>query len=318
MDELIYVIAGKEESLVNAHCRELLDKLLEPPQRTTGLFDAEAASVQASEILDELRTSPFLTDKRVVLVKDADKFISANRPPLEKYFDNPCPTGRLIFTVRTWDARTILAKKLAKAGKLIKVTPPKRKELPPRLIKYASEAHDKKLGREAALLLIELTGDELPRLYSEIDKLVLFADTDKAITTKHIESLIGHNRLFNAFTVIDAVIAGNIAVALERLRGMFAQDKSAGFTVVGAFAYHFRKMFNAKAMLEKGARTFEVARKCNIWSQQDQFFAQLRRISLKQIGGHIKQLAETDYAIKSGKTKPHIAMEQFVLKLSTR
>ncbi len=52
MDELIYVIAGKEESLVNAHCRELLDKLLEPSQRTTGLFDAEAASVSASEVLD--------------------------------------------------------------------------------------------------------------------------------------------------------------------------------------------------------------------------------------------------------------------------
>jgi DNA polymerase-3 subunit delta len=318
MDELIYVIAGKEESLVNVHCRELLDKLLEPSQRTTGLFDAEASSVSASEVLDELRTSPFLTDKRVVLVKDADKFISANRPPLEKYFNNPCSTGRLIFTVRTWDARTILAKKLAKAGKLIKVTPPKRSELPPRLIKYASEAHDKKISRDAASLLIELTGDELPRLYSEIDKLALFADTEKAITAKHIESLIGHNRLFNAFTVIDAVTAGNIAVALERLRGMFAQDKSAGFSVVGAFAYHFRKMFNAKAMLEKGARTVEVARRCNIWSQQDKFFAQLRRINLKQIGGHIKQLAETDYAIKTGQTKPHIAMEQFVLKLSTR
>jgi DNA polymerase-3 subunit delta len=316
MDELIYVIAGREESLVNAHCHKLLDKLLEPSQRTTGLFDAEAASIPASEVLDELRTAPFLTDKRVVLVKDADKFISANRPTLEKYFDNPCSTGRLIFTVRTWDARTILAKKLAKAGKLIKVVPPKRGELPHRLIKYASEAHDKKLARDAATLLIELTGDELPRLYSEIDKLALFADAEKAITAKHIESLIGHNRLFDAFTVIDAVIAGNVAVALERLRGMFAQDKSAGFSVVGAFAYHFRKMFNAKAMLEKGVRTGEVARRCNIWSQQDKFFAQLRQITLKQIGGHLQQLAETDYAIKTGRTKPHIAMEQFILRLS--
>ena len=81
MDKLIpmaqvYVIAGKEESLVNARCRELLDELLEPSQRTTGLFDAEAASVLISEVLDELRTTPFLTDKRVVLVKGADKFIS--------------------------------------------------------------------------------------------------------------------------------------------------------------------------------------------------------------------------------------------------
>ncbi len=315
MGELIYVIAGKEESLVNAHCQQLLDKLMEPSQRATGLFEADASSAQASEVLDELRTSPFLTDKRVVLVKDADKFISANRPPLEKYFDNPCSTGRLIFTVRTWDARTILAKKLAKAGKLIKVTQPKRSELPHRLIKYASEAHDKRLAQEAAVLLIELTGDELPRLYSEIDKLALFADTEKVITTRHIESLIGHNRLFNAFAVIDAVIAGNVAVAVERLRGMFAQDKSTEFSVIGAFAYHFRRMFNAKVLLEKGVRQKEITDRFRLWSYKDKFFTQLKEMSLKQIGGCLQRLAETDYAIKTGQTKPPVAMEQFVLNL---
>jgi DNA polymerase-3 subunit delta len=316
MDELIYVIAGKEDSLVNAHCRELLDKLLEPSQRVTGLFDAEAATVPVSEVLDELRTAPFLTDKRVVLVKDADGFISANRPPLEKYFDNPCSTGRLIFTVKTWDARTILAKKLTKAGKLIKVTQPKRWELPQRLIKYAGDAHDKKLAQDTAGLLIELTGDELPRLYSEIDKLALFADTEKVITPKHIESLIGHNRLFNAFAVIDAIIAGNVATAVERLRGMFAQDKSAEYTVVGAFAYHFRRMFNAKVMLKKGVRQKDITDKFRLWSHKDKFFAQLRQMSFKQIGEYLQRLAETDYAIKTGRTKAPIAMEQFVLRLT--
>ena len=318
MDELIYVIAGKEDSLVNAHCSKLLDKLLEPSERVTGLFDAEAASVPASEVLDELRTAPFLTDKRVVLIKGADKFISENREVLEKYFDNPCFSGRLIFTVRTWDARTKLAKKLSKAGKLINVTQPKRSELPQRLIKYANDAYDKKLNRDSAGLLTELAGDELPRLYSEIDKLALFADTEKVITSKHIESLIGHNRLFNAFEVIDAVIEGKPSIAVERLRGMFAQDKSTEYSVVGAFAYHFRRMFNAKVMLDKGVRTFEIVKRCNIWSQQDRLFAQLKSMSLKQIGDCLQQLAQTDYSIKTGRTKAPVAMEQFVLKLSTR
>ncbi len=317
MDELIYVIAGKDDSLVNAHCSRLLDKLLEPSQRATGLFDAEAATVMVSEVLDELRTSPFLTDKRVVLVKGADKFISENRELLEKYFDNPCCSGRLIFTVRTWDARTKLAKKLPLVGKLINVTQPNRRELPHRLIKYASEAHDKRLAQDAARLLIELAGDELPRLYSEIDKLAVFTDTEKVITPKHIESLIGHNRLFNAFTVIDAVIAGNIGMALERLRGMFAQDKSAEFSVVGAFAYHFRRMFNAKVLLDKGVSAKEIADRFRLWSHKDKFFAGLQKISLKQIGGYLQELARTDYAIKSGRTKAPVAMEQFVLRLST-
>ncbi len=53
--ELIYVIAGKDDSLVGSRCQELLNELLEPSQRTTGFFDAEADSVSIQEVLDELK-----------------------------------------------------------------------------------------------------------------------------------------------------------------------------------------------------------------------------------------------------------------------
>ena len=314
--ELIYVIAGKEDSLVGAQCSELLDKLLEPSQRATGLFNTEASSVTASDVLDELRTAPFLTDKRVVLIRQADDFVSKNRLLLEKYFDQPCPTGRLVLTVRNWDSRTKLAKKLPKIGKLISITEPKRRELPQRLMGYAHDAYDKRLSRDAAELLVELTGDELTRLYSEVDKLALFADAEKVITVQHIESLVGHNRLFNAFSVIDAMIVGNAGIAVERLRGMFADDRSAEYTVVGAFAFHFRRLFNAKVLLEKGIRRGEIEKRLRIWGNKDGFFAQLRRMSLRQIGTYLQHLAETDYAIKTGRTKAKVAMEQFVLQLA--
>jgi DNA polymerase-3 subunit delta len=315
-NELIYVIAGKDESLVGARCRELLDGLLEPSQRATGFLDAEAGSIPASEVLDELRTAPFLTDKRVVLVRNADAFVTYNRPLLEKYFDKPCPTGRLILVTRTWDARTKLAKKLPNVGKLVKVAQPSRRELPQRLIAYAKDAYDKKLGLPTATLLIELTGDELTRLYSEIDKLALFADAEKVITQRHVESLIGHNRLFNAFAVIEAVVAGNAGQAVERLRGMFAKDKSTEYTVVGAFAFHFRRMFNAKVLLDKGTRRREIENRLRIWGNQDGFFAQVRQMSLEQIGRYIRQLAETDYEIKTGRAKAPVAMEQLVLRMA--
>lgn len=314
--ELIYVIAGKEQSLVGAQCGKLLDNLLEPSQRTTGLFDADAGSVTAAEVLDDLRTLPFLTDKRVVLIRDADDFVSDHRSLLEKYFDNPCPTGRLILVVKTWNKSTKLAKKLPKVGKLISVAQPSRKELPRRIIDYANDAHGKKITYGTAQLLIELTGDDLTRLYSEVDKLALYADADKTIAPKHIEALIGHNRLFSAFAVIDAVIAGNPALAVERLRGMFAQDKSAEYTVVGAFAFHFRRMFNARVLLDRRTPRRQIETRLRIWGDTDGFFARLGQTSLKQIGQYLQQLAETDYAIKTGHTNAKVAMEQLVLRLS--
>ena len=314
--ELIYVIAGKEDSLVGIECEKLLDQLLEPQQRATGLFNADPAEVSAAHVLDELRTLPFLTKRRVVLVKGADEIVSENRQLLERYFDNPCPTGTLVLTVTSWPARTKLAKKLSKVGKLISVTQPKAWQLLFRLTEYANDAHDKNLTKDAAELLIELTGDSLPRLYSEVDKLALFAHSEKVITARHIELLIGHNRLFNAFAVIEAMTGGDVAEAVGRLRSMFAEDRTAEYKVVGAFAFHLRRMFNAKALLEKGMRPAEVAKELRIWGTRDSFFAHLRKISLKQVGENLKNLAATDYAIKTGQAKAKVAMEQLVLKLT--
>ncbi len=314
--ELIYVIVGKEKCLVDAECEKLVASELPAEQRTTGLFNADAAEVSASEVMDELRTLPFLTEKRVVLVKDADDFVSENRELLERYFDNPCPTGVLILTVNSWPAQTKLAKKLASVGKLLSVAQPKRWQLPQRIAQYARDAHDKTISEAAAELLVELAGDELGRLYSEVDKLALFAQDEKSITEQHIESLIGHNRIFNAFAVIDAIIAGDIAQAINRLRAMFAEDKTAEYTVVGAFAFHFRRMFGAKVLLEKGVSSAEIAGRLRIWGDRDSFFAQLRKVSLKQIGDILQQLAATDYAIKTGKAKAEVATEQLVLGLA--
>jgi DNA polymerase-3 subunit delta len=315
--ELIYVIVGEEKSLVDAECEKLLETLIGPEQRAIGLFNADPAEVSASEVLDELRTLPFLTEKRVVLVKGADKFVSENRELLEKYFDNPCPSGILILTVSNWPERTKLAKKLLTAGKLLSVTQPKRWQLPRRLVQYAHDAHGKSLSEAAAELLIELAGDELVQLYGEIDKLALFAQSEKSITEQHIESLIGHNRIFSTFAVIDAVIADNVAQAIYRLRSMFAEDKTAEYTVVGAFAFHFRRMFNAKVLLENGVGTAEIAKRLRIWGdKENSFFAQLRKMSLKQIGDILQRLAATDYAIKTGRAKAEAAAEQLVLGLA--
>jgi DNA polymerase III subunit delta len=312
----IYVIVGKETSLVSTQCRKLLDGLVTPEQRQTCLLNADADKITMTEVLDELRTLPFLTDKRVVCIRDADDFISDNRGLLENYFDNPSSTGILVLTAGSFPSATKLARKLAEVGKLISVTTPKAGELPDRVIRYAREAHDKTMNKATAEFFIELVGDSLSLLYSEIDKLALFVHPEKTIAANHIESLIGHNRLFNVFSVIDASLDNNIAQAVDRLRRMFDADKTAEYTFIGAFAFHLRRMFNAKALLNKGYNSGQVVGELKIGGNKDAFFAQLRKVTLKQIGGNLQYLAEIDCAIKTGQTKPRIAAEQLVFKLA--
>jgi DNA polymerase-3 subunit delta len=315
-NQYVYVIAGEDQPLVNERYVQLINELIPPAERDTGLLVADADKVTITEVLDELRTLPFLTKRRVVVLRNADKFISANRETLEKYFDNPCPTGVLVITASGWDGKTRLAKKLPQAGTLYDVKPPSEKELPGRLVAYAQDAHSKRLEYGAAQFLVELAGDNLPCLYTEVDKLAAYAANEKAITNAHVEALIGRNREFDAFEVIESCLQHKPGPAIERLRKMFDEDKSAEYTTVGAFAFHFRRMFTAKKMLQEGYSQYDVAGKARIWHNKEAQFAMLRRLTLKQIGDQIQQLAETDYAIKRGQAQPRIAIEQFVLKMA--
>ncbi|MGA2071699.1 MAG: DNA polymerase III subunit delta [Sedimentisphaerales bacterium] len=335
---LVYVIAGDDPSLVNAKYTELIGQLVPHAERDTGLLVVDADKAVIGEILDELQTIPFFTKRKIVALRNADKFISAggdeeneqdkqdgqsapaaagNREILEKYFENPSPTGILVITVKSWPKSTRLAKKLPTVGTLIEVKSPKGQELTHRLIDYAREAHSKGLDDWTAGLLVELAGDNLTQLYTEIDKLAAYAATEKAITAAHVEALIGRNREFDAFEVIESCLQRKTGPAIERLRKMFAEDKSAEYTTIGAFAFHIRRLFTAKKMLMEGQSQYEVAGKARIFYNKEAHFALLKRLTLKQLGDQLQQLAETDYAIKRGLAQPRIAIEQFVLQLAS-
>jgi DNA polymerase III delta subunit len=97
---------------------------------------------------------------------------------------------------------------------------------------------------------------------------------------------------------------------------MFDQDKTAEYTVVGAFAYHLRRMFQAKALLDRRVNPLDVAKQLRIFYNKDRFFAQLQRMTLSQIAGVLEELAAVDYATKTGQAQPAIAIEQLVLRLA--
>ena len=314
----IYVVSGKDAFLVGEECRRLLDALLPAEQRAMALYQVPGKEADITEVLDELRTLPFLAERRVVLITDADEFISANRDLLEKYFENPSPSGVLVLRAQTWRKNTRLAKKLSAVGEHVAVGEMKASQLPGYVANYARTTHDKTMTRPVCEMLVELAGDDPGRLSSEVDKLAMYVDRRKTISCEDVEKLIGQNRMFNAFAVIDAITAGDAAGAVGRLRNMFAADKSAEFKVVGAFAYHLRKMFAAKALMEQGLNRRAVIGQLRLWGNLDGFFGQLSRMSLQRIGSILAELARIDYSIKTGRQTCKVAVEQLVLTLATK
>ncbi|MBU1260798.1 MAG: DNA polymerase III subunit delta [Planctomycetes bacterium] len=310
----IYVIAGKNEFLVAEEVTALVNQLLTPEQMQMCLWKAEADKVSAAEVFDDLRTLPFLAERRVVVLSGADDFVSSNRELLEKYFESPAASGVLILSVSKWPSNTRLAKALPKVGQLIEVGELKSRELVSYITDYAKQQHSKNLSYNAGQMLVEFAGNEPGVLRCEVDKLAAYTASAKAITEKDISELVGRNRVFGAFEVIDSMTAGDTGRALEKLRMMFGADKTAEYTVVGAFAWHFRRMFTAYTML-KDSRPDEVARKLRVWNQK-QFFDVIRKMTLKRIGDCLRQLAEIDYQIKTGRATAQTAIESMIVELA--
>jgi DNA polymerase-3 subunit delta len=311
----IYVFAGKDEFLVAEQVAALVNELLTPDQMQMCLWRADADKVTAIEVFDELRTLPFLAEKRVVVLAGADDFVSNNRELLEKYFENPASSGVLILSVSSWPSNTRLAKMLPNSGKLIEVGEMKAKELASYIIDYASD-QGKNLSYNAAQMLIEFAGEEPGILRNEIDKLAAYVNSAKNITEKHISEVVGRNRAYDAFEVIDSMMAANTSKALEQLRVMFDSDKDTEYTILGAFAWHFRRMFTGAALLQKGERPDMIARKLRIWNQQE-FFGLIKKTGLKRIGDCLRQLAEFDYQIKTGKATAQTAIESMIVQFAS-
>jgi DNA polymerase-3 subunit delta len=314
----IYVIVGKDGFLVNKECEAVLSSLMEPDERDMAMYSVDADKAQITDVLDELRTLPFLAKKRVVVIREADKFVSSFREQLEKYLENPSKRGILVMTVASWPKTTRLAKKVDKVGKSIVIEDIKRWKLADFAIDYARNEHMKKLNKTAAQLIVDMAGDEAALVCGEVDKLATYVADAPEITAENVSKLCGNNREFDLFAVIDEMTKGKTAVAVEKLRNMFTTSKDAEYTVVGGLAFHFRRMFRARAMMDAGVSTFDIAKQLRIWGDRDSFFAQLRKWQLSTIASIIEALARIDYESKTGRSRTAVEIEQLVMKVSMK
>jgi len=302
----VYVIYGQD----GRRGREALEEIREAvlgeadPQLALSVYEGDSASL--AEVLDGLRTLPFLTERRLVVIKDADKFISDHREALEKYLEQPSSTGVLLLMAKSFPGRTRLAKKAAAVGEVVACEPVKAWELPKYVSAYARRAHGLTLGQEAATLLVELAGEETGILCGEVDKLATFVGGGEGqrgkerIERADVERLVGNNRQYSVFNVIDAMTRGDKGEALGFLHQLFAQDREAQYRAVGAFAWHFRRLYEARLLRDQGVGGRDIIKSLRIWSQKEAFLRQVGQLSIDKIGGCLRHLRDVDLASKRG------------------
>ena len=118
----VYAVHGDDSYLIRESIRAVAAAVLPDEDREAGVSRFAGPSVPLATVLDEVCTLPFFSRRRLVIVEDADPFVSKHRKDLEAYVAHPSQSGSLLLQVKQWPPKTILAQLVEKGGLAIDAT----------------------------------------------------------------------------------------------------------------------------------------------------------------------------------------------------
>lgn len=298
----VYAVYGPDEFLRRQALDEIAEAALgtEPPPMARVDFDGPTAEL--ANVLDEVRTLTFLAEIRLVVVRDADAFITKYRAALERYVEAPSSSGVLVFVCKTMNKQWRLSKAIAKLDGLIECKAPPPWQRDKWLVGRARQHYGKRLDGPAAQALVELAGDDMASLDAELAKLDLYTGERQTIAVADVEALVGLTRPEKIFRMTDALARGDPASAIAIWRQTLATDNQAAFRAIGGIAWAIRQMIQAKQGAPHVSPTTSRA---------------AARFTLEQLQDMLVQLLASDVASKTGLGTVETAVEKLIVRQGT-
>ena len=247
----VVALAGTERFLKLAALQEITRTVIGPRGDDLSVSHYGGGNLEWKTVADALLTNSMWSPVQVVVVDDADEFVSEQRSHFEKYVDKPAKKSVLVLDVKSFPATTNLAKKVAKVGLILECSQLK----PPAMIAWVTERakvhYQKTLERGAGPLLVELIGTEFGLLDQELAKLTAYAGQAETITTASVEKLVGGWKAETTWKMTDALRDGNFAHAMDLLDKLLISGE-APLKLLGGVAFVFRPVGRAQELIGQG------------------------------------------------------------------
>lgn len=220
----VYAVIGKESYEVKAAVDELVNillKTLKDPKFALKTYDGQKLVIQ--EVMQELNSLPFFSEKRVVLIFNAEELNKADIAKLEEYFAHPNETLTLIISASAINRATNFYKKMEKVGVLLDFAEEKQweKEKSSKewiFVKVAKE--NKRISEAAAHLLQKQIGTDLSSLNQEIEKLICFIGDRNEITQDDVAAICTLLHTETGWQLGEAIFARNGSSAFRITKGL--------------------------------------------------------------------------------------------------
>lgn len=319
----IYLLYGNERFLIE----EMREKLIQQAsEMDINVYDMTESPIELA--LEDAETLPFLSDRRVVIIKNPyfltseKKLASASAvehhlKKLEQYLENPSPYSLVIFEApyEKLDERKKIVQLLKKTAQVFEANALQEKQV------YAwinSECKSLNINIDEAAVkqLYSFIGKDLRRLKSELEKLSLFVGENGYVSEEIVNLLVARSLEDNVFVLVDHVINKRIDEAFQTLHDLFEQ-KEEPIRIVALLARQFRIIAQVHSLRKKGYTPKQMA----VYLKLHPFVIQktlMQTAKFSQAECHqmIQNLAEADYYMKTGKFDKHLLLQIILTKIA--
>jgi len=310
----VYCLYGEDDYRREQTLKQLLDAVLPEGARALNLDQIRPGEAETGSILGSAKTPPFLSARRVVLVRGVDALSPLQQEELLAYLDDPSPTTCLVLNGARLDLRTRLAAALQKKGVVLRFDRLGAASMKDSL-QEAARSRGKQISPEAIELLIALAGDDLRQSISGVEKATLFVGDREEIGPQDIEALVGETRTRSIFQLTDAIGARDLEAALRCLDSLLENGEEP-LPMLGMLARQIRLLFRAKTLHERGATSSEIARTLGVPPRPAAALAeQGASLSWQQLAGAHQCLYRADLAIKTGRAGAPAVLQRLVWDL---
>jgi DNA polymerase-3 subunit delta len=223
----VYALVGEDSFL---QMERLAQILRQAPSDATRI-DVDGERAELADVFDELRSFAMFGGSKLVVMRNADDFISRFREQLEDYLEHPSTSATLVMRVKSLPGNQRVGKMVAKVGAVEKCEPPKEFELPGWIAQRAKAVHKITLSPDATRLLADRIGADLGRLDNELAKLAISSDSDK-VEVKDIAQSVAFQREQEMWDMTNELALGRPAEALKRWRQLVQLDPTSEFRAV--------------------------------------------------------------------------------------
>ncbi|MDA0832183.1 MAG: DNA polymerase III subunit delta [Planctomycetota bacterium] len=296
---------------------EQLGRLLLGDDAEFNLVKFPGASTELRNVLDELRMVSMWGDRRLIVIDDADDFVSANRAALEKYLDKPAAKSVLVLDVKRWPGNTRLAKQVEAKGLSLECTPLQGNTLTKWIAETCRTQHQHEMTPAAIQLLVDLVGSSLAVLDQELAKLSSFAGERTKIDVDDVTTLVGGWKAETTWDMLRAVNEGQIGKALTLLDKLLVAGEPP-LKILGGVSSVFRKLSKAVDLAVLGTPLPAALSKAGVFPRDigtsEKF---LRRMGRHRAGRFREWLAAVDRDLKGASPLPErLLLERALIRLS--